>query len=568
MDLSQEIKIISHIETENFQHAVWQTKIAVDCSNWVMLLLGLEMVNTDTLQLQQEIVYEGSVQDDSFDSNEKQSYSVLELLQYLAFVQSSEPSLKLGTQLFGGLDQAEYAIKEKLIQLKIDSITQNIKDLYRLSVAIFSMPNKLIKQVFQKPSVVKGHTIGPISSLLTCSQLDAVLFLEYLNKPIYFSYRAENRSIGIFSLLDQIHRIDHLVPYYHYFNSGQIQTKSIQAKSDWINIIGDTYFGEYYTDIRKYKGIDDALQRYGYQYSFEKIKKFFNEDDVNIANFEAVFNLEETSPLQKNKSFILGARANETLQEFQRIHINTVCLGNNHSKDYGTESLKYTLQCFEDGNINFIGAGLDQQQAHNCIEIKNNNKIIAIFNGYWHRDIAYQDYNTYALGDNAGVACLNAILFEQIIQYKIKYPSHKVILICHWGVDFKTTHPEQEVLANLFTQIGVDLILGHGAHTIQPIKYLNNKPVIFGIGNGVFNSNGEYDKYQALPFGVVVRFNLNEEIVQLYPIFTNNLETFWQPYPVNEHQFEQASSFLTASLMKDDFRCKRNDLGFFIELKI
>ncbi|RLZ11114.1 CapA family protein [Acinetobacter sp. 2JN-4] len=568
MDLSQEIKIISHIETENFQHAVWQTKIAVDCSNWVMLLLGLEMVNTDSLQLQQEIVYEGSVPDDSFDSNKKQSYSVLELLQYLAFVQSSEQSLKLGTQLFGGLDQAEFAIKEKLIQLKVDSITQNIKDLYRLSEAIFSMPNKLIKQVFQKPSVLKGHTIGPISSLLTCSQLDAVLFLEYLNKPIYFSYRAENRSIGIFYLLDQIHRIDHLVPYYHYFNSGQIPAKSILAKSDWINIIGDTYFGEYYTDIRKYKGVDDALQRYGYQYSFEKIKKFFNQEDVNIANFEAVFNLEKTSPLQQKKAFILGARANETLKELQRIHINAVCLGNNHSNDYGEESLKYTLQCFEDKNINFIGAGLDQQQAHKCIEIKNNNKIIAIFNGYWHRDIAYQDYNAYALGDNAGVACLNAILFEQIIQYKTKYPSHKVILICHWGVDFKSTHPEQEVLANLFTQIGVDLILGHGAHTIQPIKYLNNKPVIFGIGNGVFNSNGEYDKYQALPFGVVVRFNLNEEIVQLYPIFTNNLETFWQPYPVNEHQFEQASSFLTASLMKDDFRCKRNDLGFFIELKV
>ncbi|MCH7336167.1 CapA family protein [Acinetobacter sp. NIPH 2699] len=567
MDVSQEIKIITHIGIEDFQHPIWQTKIAVDCSNWVMLLLALEMVNTNPLQLQQEIVLEGSAQDNLFNPNEKQSYSVLELLQYLAFVQSSELSLKLLSQLFGSSGQAQYAIKEKLQELKIDSTMQSIRDLYRLAEAIFSMPNELVKQVFKKNLVIQGHNLVPTSSLFTCSQLDAILVLDYLNKPIYFSYRAENRSIGVFYLLDKIHRIDHLVPYYHYFTAGQIPTESIQAKSDWLNIIGDTYFGEYYTEIRKNKGVDDALQRYGYQYSFEKIKNFFNQEDVNIANFEAVFNLEKTSPLEGKKAFILGANVNKTLQEFHRIHINTVCLGNNHLKDYGAESLKYTLQSFEDARINFIGAGLDQQQAHKFIEIQTNNKIIAIFNGYWHRDVAYQDYNSYALGGSAGVSCLNAILFEQITHYKKNHPSHKVILICHWGVDFKPTHPEQEVLANLLTQIGVDLIIGHGAHTIQSIKYFNNKPVVFGIGNGVFNSNGEYDKYQALSFGVIVRINVSEEIIQLYPIFTNNLKTFWQPYPVDEHQFEQASSYLTASLMEDDFQYKRNDFGLFVELK-
>ncbi|POC81311.1 hypothetical protein CRN61_00535, partial [Vibrio vulnificus] len=39
-----------------------------------------------------------------------------------------------------------------------------------------------------------------------------------------------------------------------------------------INIIGDTYFGEFYTNIRKRQGKDDALATEGRNYSFDKIR--------------------------------------------------------------------------------------------------------------------------------------------------------------------------------------------------------------------------------------------------------------------------------------------------------
>ena len=41
-----------------------------------------------------------------------------------------------------------------------------------------------------------------------------------------------------------------------------------------INILGDTYFGEMYTEKRKSRGQTDALQQYGYHYSFEKYSPF------------------------------------------------------------------------------------------------------------------------------------------------------------------------------------------------------------------------------------------------------------------------------------------------------
>lgn len=241
-------------------------------------------------------------------------------------------------------------------------------------------------------------------------------------------------------------------------------------------------------------------------------------------------------------------------------------LANNHLKDFGDRGLAYTLQQFDQANISYIGAGTNQKEAHSYFEITFNNKHYVIFNGYWHRDTAYLDYDFYALGPKSGVACLNGVLLEQIGRYKQTNPEHKIIVICHWGIDFKPITKEQSKLANILTQVGADLVIGHGAHTIQPIKVINQKPVVFGIGNAVFNSNGEYREQNALPYGCIARLDLSKDRLRLYPIYTNNLKTFWQPCPVNEDDFSEASSYMTSLLTPENYYAAQDDLGFFIEM--
>ena len=50
--------------------------------------------------------------------------------------------------------------------------------------------------------------------------------------------------------------------------------KKCSSQTGIINILGDTYFGEMYTEKRKSRGQTDALQQYGYHYSFEKYSHF------------------------------------------------------------------------------------------------------------------------------------------------------------------------------------------------------------------------------------------------------------------------------------------------------
>jgi len=50
------------------------------------------------------------------------------------------------------------------------------------------------------------------------------------------------------------------------------------------------------------------------------------------------------------------------------------------------------------------------------------------------------------------------------------------------------------------------------------------------LGNGIFNSNGEYGRRHAPPYSFIVQLLIekNQNKLKLYPIHSDNLATFWQ----------------------------------------
>ncbi|MGK7247450.1 CapA family protein [Acinetobacter oleivorans] len=568
-----EIKLLAHIDTTSFDEDLWQFEFDDDISTLLLIDYALEQFQQKNVQDQDDYVVPEHLSEQLGQQNlglkSSEHYTFIELLQLLIFTQAADVKDALSNMLCGTQEQAYLIFSKRAatynLNLKKGSTQNQIKHLFLLVKNIYSQPAEIRKLFFIKELNFKGKFYHP-QNLLMAQNVVEVLYLTNSFRKIYLTFFEENLTIGFFSFLDDIHRAEHLIPYYHCFQAQTVSPKVCSTPSGIINILGDTYFGEIYTEKRKAKGQIDALQQYGYDYSFKKIKAFLGEHDVNIANFEAVFSLENQSPLVHKKPFILKADAEQTLAEFKNIHLNHVVLANNHLKDYGDRGLAYTLQQFDQANISYIGAGTNQKEAHSYIEITFNNKHYTIFNGYWHRDTAYLDYDFYALGAKSGVACLNGVLLEQIGRYKQTNPEHKVIVICHWGIDFKPITKEQSKLADILTQAGADLVIGHGAHTIQPIKVINQKPVVFGIGNAVFNSNGEYTEQNALPYGCIARLDLSKDRLRLYPIYTNNLKTFWQPYPVNEDDFSEASNYMTSLLTPENYYAAQDDLGFYVEM--
>lgn len=569
-----EIKLLAHIDTTNFDEAIWQFEFDDDISTLLLIDYALEQFQQKNVKSQDVYVEPQNMSKHIGQQNlglkASESYTFTELLQFLIFTQAVDVKEALSKMLCGTNEQASLIFSKRAaaynLKLKNEATQNQLKHLFLLLRKIYSYPNEIKKLFLIKELNFQGKSYLPQTPLMGQHVVE-VLYLTNSFRKIYLTFFEENQTIGFFLFLDDIHRAEHLIPYYHCFQAQKVQPKVCSVPSGIINILGDTYFGEIYTEKRKARGQTDGLQQYGYNYSFEKIKAFLGEHDLNIANFEAVFSLENQSPLGHKKPFILKADAEQTLAAFKNIHLNHVVLANNHLKDYGDRGLTYTLQQLDQANISYIGAGVNQKDAHNYFQLSFENKRYAIFNGYWHRDTAYLDYDFYALGHKSGVACLNGVLLEQIGRYRLTHPEHKIIVICHWGVDFKPITKEQNKLAAILTQAGADLIIGHGAHTIQPVQIINQKPVVFGIGNAVFNSNGEYEKHNALPLGCIARLDLSKDLLRLYPIYTNNLKTFWQPYPVNAEDFLKASTYMTSSLAPENYIATQDNLGAYIEIK-
>src|SRR5699024_9542904 len=313
-----------------------------------------------------------------------------------------------------------------------------------------------------------------------------------------------------------------------------------------INFLGDTYFGEFYTKLRNRHGReDDALTTYGRDYSFSGIQPFFSEGNYNIVNFEAVLSEGDNDYLRERKRYTLHADPIETTPALKRQNIHAVTLATNHLMDFGENSLQNTLTAFELENITTLGAGNNITEAENNLVLHVNGKRIAIFNGYWYRHPMYRDYDFYAFHDKPGVSSLSGNLIEKITEERKQHPDSMIVVVAHWGVDFERVRRKQRAYAKAFSNAGANVIIGHGAHLMQEIEYYNETLIVYSIGNGIFNSDGEYNRRCATPYSFIAQLKITENSsLHLYPIYTNNLQTFWRPRFVNDTEAKHIDTLL------------------------
>lgn len=315
--------------------------------------------------------------------------------------------------------------------------------------------------------------------------------------------------------------------------------RQIEKPAATLTLLGDTYFGEWYTRRRQARGMDDALQRHGYDHSFAAIAPLLRGSDFTLANFEAALTTDLSASLEGRKPFCLIGDPTASVAALRKQGIDAVALGNNHAMDAGLPGLHSTLAAFRDGGIACIGAGLNAQQAYAPLVLTVGGRQYKIFSAYWYRRYMEQECAFYARPRRAGVACLSGGLIEQLRQEKASARPATTIVLAHWGLDYRWTTAGQRAQAKRLSEAGADLIIGSGPHMAGDAARLDESLVVYSIGNAVFNSNGEYRERGMPAYGFIVRLLLGHSIpqIQLLPIFTDNKRTFWQPRPVNEAEF-------------------------------
>ncbi|MCC5833290.1 MAG: CapA family protein [Opitutales bacterium] len=350
---------------------------------------------------------------------------------------------------------------------------------------------------------------------------------------------------------------------------------------------GDTDFAE------SYMPRDERILANGYDYGLEKLKPFLQRADHRIINLEVPIVDPKLfpSPFEGDKGYIHWGDPREVPAALARHNIEAVSLGNNHTLDHGLEGLISTLLLLERQDIAVFGAGLDQEEADRPYEVDldvgGEPLRLAVFGPFEYRQVYEDKYKWYAKPDYPGSSAIHddgEPIASAIRDYKKINPDAFVIAYPHWGNNYVWRNEQQRSQAEALVAAGADLIVGHGAHCLQDIEKIDDTWVVYSLGNFLFNTPGRFALFEEergiLPYGLVgmLHFERNSDAleakIRLYPIYSNNRITEYQPYPVSKESFEEAYAKVVelASKAPGDFANSilrgEDDLGFYIELNL
>ena len=182
---------------------------------------------------------------------------------------------------------------------------------------------------------------------------------------------------------------------------------------------------------------------------------------------------------------------------------NLVSLANNHTLDRGEKAIVNSLNYWQDKEVLTAGSYASFEDRDNPKIKKKNNITYTLL-----------AYTTLTNGFNRpqGKEYYVNVYDEEQVKSDILRVRDKVDLVLvsmHWGTEYTHTPIEQQrKIAEHLSSLGVDIIIGHHPHVVEPIEKINDTLVIYSLGNLISSQIGE-----PRLVGAMVGVNINKKLI-------------------------------------------------------
>ena len=251
-----------------------------------------------------------------------------------------------------------------------------------------------------------------------------------------------------------------------------------------ISIVGDISLADNWEVMPRYdsrgKGVDGILSK--------EVLKVMRESDFMVANSE--FTVSNRGAKTSGKYYTFRAKP-ERLKIYGDMGVDLVTLANNHVYDFGPLAFNDMLESFKAIKMPYVGAGknLDEAKKPYYLDLPNGERVA--FVNATRAEKGGIDTPGATATTGGVLLCYDTTEFIKTIK-EAKSKSDYVIAIVHWGTELSHQLEQvQKTTAQDYLKAGADIIVGGHAHTLQGIDYNGGKPIIYNLGDFIFNNGTE-----------------------------------------------------------------------------
>lgn len=218
---------------------------------------------------------------------------------------------------------------------------------------------------------------------------------------------------------------------------------------------------------------------------FAGVRKMLADADLRVANFESSAGTTGKADPDKPYSF----RTRQAALPAYAALFEATSLANNHAGDFGRQELLETRAALEKAGSRTFGAGATPGEAHKAAIIERKGVKIAL--------LGYLDFfpRWFSVAPSLpGVAWLDEQQAALDIAAARADGADIVIVIPHWGVEFEPRASDrQRRLARALLDAGAHAVIGGHPHVVQDFEVYKGKPIIYSVGNFVFDGFDDED---------------------------------------------------------------------------
>jgi gamma-polyglutamate biosynthesis protein CapA len=223
-----------------------------------------------------------------------------------------------------------------------------------------------------------------------------------------------------------------------------------------IRFVGDVMLG---------RNVEFLMKKYGGAYTTESLDTH-PKDAYLVGNFESAIPAVHVPTKSMTFTFSVDPQYLENLHAYGFTHFG---LANNHAYDHGQSGFDSTVETLRDASFEVFGDQKHEFASSSVAFIEVEGKMVALVGVY----------AVYTRPTDAEL--------EEVFAYA-KKRSYAQIAYVHWGEEYEPTHSKaQRALAEALVEAGADIVIGHHPHVIQDIELYKDAPIIYSLGNFIFD---------------------------------------------------------------------------------